>query len=516
MTYRRLLTYSYKSTTEQDKDKIEADKINLDMYRPFLLFRSQKKYAERIAIFSETEKFNYEEYFLVCHQLSLYLQEVLKIKEGDYVLIYLKNSCFYIFLIMSLQMIKAVAVHLNSKSPQKLVEKISQDFLNKDNKTYLIADDSYFRVPGLDIISIEDLKFQLITENVLALKNKKAEISRIGSMGKKIKLKQITNIIFTSASSGPSKAVVHSYKNHYYSALGSNLNILVGAEDCWLLCLPLYHVGGLSILYRTALKGASIFIPKQDLSTAIKEQRNVTHISMVAAQVQNLFKDQAACETLLRLKGILIGGGRIPSVVIQKARQLKLNLFCSYGSSEMSSQISTTRYIDKNKYLQNCGKPLRFRELKVNSDQEIWVRGAVSFEGYFRDGLVQSAFDKQGWFHTKDLGEMDEHGFLKIYGRKDNMFISGGENIYPEEIEEAIMQLGLVERVRVLPIQDPKYGMRPAAFIEIEPYLRLEDIAKKIENLIVDLLPRFKLPAAYFRFSQNQDMKMAQTKSNDN
>ena len=481
------------------------------MHRPSLLFHAQKKYAEKIAVSNETEKFSYEEYLLICHRLSLFLQSSLKIKEGDNVLIQLKNSFSYVFLTMSLEMSKAVAVHLNFRFPPKLVEKISQHLLNKHHKTYLISKDCFSRIPGLDIISIEDLKIQSIIENVISLKNKKAEIFRISDKDKQRRLKQITNIIFTSASSGPPKAVVHSYKNHYYSALGSNLNISLSSEDCWLLCLPLCHIGGLSILYRTALKGANIFIPNQDLPIVIRKQKNITHISMVTTQIQQLFKDQIVCESLSRLRAILIGGDNIPPAVVQKASQWNLNLFYSYGSSEMSSQISTTRYTDKNKYFQNCGKPLPFRELKVSPNQEILVRGAVLFKGYFRNGLIQPSLDKEGWFHTKDMGEIDEHGSLRIIGRKDNMFISGGENIHPEEIEEAIMQSGLIEKVKIVPLQysqDFRHGMRPVAFIEIDPHLSprpgIKDTLKDIDNLMTRLLPKFKLPVAYFRLPKQE------------
>jgi O-succinylbenzoic acid--CoA ligase len=296
-------------------------------------------------------------------------------------------------------------------------------------------------------------------------------------------------VVFTSGSAGAPKAVLHTYANHYYSARASNLNIRVRSHDRWLLSLPLYHVGGLGIVFRCLLAGAAIAIPEPDETvSAAMARMEITHLSVVATQLQRLLAEETDAPTLGRLKAVLLGGGPVSPRLVRDALARKLPVHTSYGLTEMTSQVCTTRSESPPAKRYSSGLPLRHAQVKVAEDGEILVRGETLFAGYVDGRKLEPATDASGWFHTGDLGALDAEGYLSVSGRKDNMFVSGGENIHPEEIERAIASCEGVEDCIVVPVPDEEFGARPVAFI------------KGSRSHLADLeraLPRFKIPREY-------------------
>ncbi len=273
-------------------------------------------------------------------------------------------------------------------------------------------------------------------------------------------------LIHTSASSGEAKAALHSFANHWYNALGSNENIPFGAGDCWLLSLPLYHIGGYSLLFRSLLSGGALALAEPDESLGQSLQNfPLTHLSLVPTQLYRLLASQKSCSLLRKLKAVLLGGSAAPKSLIECALREGIPLYLSYGSTEMSSQIATTP-APITAIRQNSGQLLHYRELSVAEDGELLVKGPCLFQGYLRDGIIQPQADSEGWFHTSDIGTVAEDKSVTILGRKDNMFISGGENIHPEEIERALMMIEGILEALVVPVSDDEYGQRPVAFIQ--------------------------------------------------
>jgi O-succinylbenzoic acid--CoA ligase len=273
-------------------------------------------------------------------------------------------------------------------------------------------------------------------------------------------------IIFTSGTTGNPKAALHTFENHWSSAAGSNRNIPLRPGDRWLLSLPPWHVGGLAVIFRCLLGGAAVAIagPSEPLADAIAGL-GVTHLSLVATQLYRLLREERGRAALRGLKAVLLGGGPIPAALVAAAAREGVRLVTSYGSTEMSSQATATRPGDPTAALDTAGRRLAFRELAVAAHGEILVRGRTLFRGYVEGGGLRSPRDGAGWFHTGDLGHLDADGRLVVTGRRDTMFISGGENIHPEEIERAILRYpGMLEAI-VAPAPDPEFGARPVAFL---------------------------------------------------
>ncbi|MDQ7051544.1 MAG: o-succinylbenzoate--CoA ligase [candidate division KSB1 bacterium] len=308
---------------------------------------------------------------------------------------------------------------------------------------------------------------------------------------------QPVSIIFTSGSTGEPKAALHSYGNHYYSALGAGENIPFGAGDRWLLSLPLYHVGGLAILFRAMLGDGAVVVPqdRHNLAAAIRAHR-ITHVSMVSTQLYRMLQDPQSVETLRGLKAILLGGSGMPRSLIEAAHEQGLAIHTSYGLTEMASQVTATPPGAALATLFTAGRLLPYRELKIHAHGEILVKGRTRFLGYVHDDRLHEPFDAEGWFATGDLGHWNAQGLLEVTGRKDNLFISGGENIQPEEIEQALLPFPGVLQAIVVPVPDAEFGQRPVAFVEMEDDEGLDEASMRV--FLAGRLARFKIPIAFF------------------
>lgn len=278
-------------------------------------------------------------------------------------------------------------------------------------------------------------------------------------------LNKLGTFLFTSGSMGRPKIAVLSLANLVSSAIGSYNTIPLQPEDRWALTLPLFHVGGLGILFRSYLAKSTVLISS--------EWKEATHLSLVPTQLYRLLKTPTE---MPHLKTILLGGAPLPDL------DTPWNVLPSYGMTETSSQIVTAHLVHP------------YAEVKIAEDQEIWVRGPVLFQGYYQNGKIELPL-KDGWFQTKDLGRW-ENGRFKVLGRKDNLFISGGENIQPEEIEEVIRRVcGLPEAV-IVPIPDEEFGARPVVFLKNPIPL------EQIQEILKSYLPKYKIPIKSFELPE--------------
>ena len=399
------------------------------------------------------------------------------LEPGSRVALYLPKDERYVALLLALIRAGHVACPVSDRlSPQAVMP-----LLERAACSALISDDEeILQAAGTDL-------YKLGPGTLLAA----ASLSeRAGPTT--IPLERPATLIFTSGSTGAPKAALHTFGNHYYNALGSNSNIALQPGDRWLHSLPLYHVGGLSILFRCLLAGATIALPEPGthLGEAIASF-GATHVSLVATQLSRLLREDAH---LSGLKAVLLGGGPVPASLVDDALSRGLPAHTSYGLTEMASQVTTTPPGAAPEELRSAGRVLPHREISISEEGEIVVRGETLFAGYVEGENVDRPLDTDGWFRTRDLGEVDEEGYLRVSGRTDNLFISGGENVQPEEIEDVLCRLEGVDEAVVVPVPDEEFGARPFAFVRTNGLgLEPEYLAKSLEPV----LPRFKIPISF-------------------
>lgn len=303
---------------------------------------------------------------------------------------------------------------------------------------------------------------------------------------------RVCDLILTSGSSGQPKAAAHCYHHHYHSALGSQVLIPLAEGDAWLLSLPLYHVGGYAIVIRCLLAGAAMVLlsPKQNLAALLKSVP-VTHLSLVNTQLYRLFTEPGTPLLESRLKLILMGGGYVSSDLVKCVEAQGIRILTSYGLTETSSLACTGKPIFLDRQRLTSGRLLPYRQIKISGEDEILVRGEVLFMGYYRSGGVYHLPVEHGWFATGDLGYLTDYGDLVVTGRRDNRFISGGENIQPEEIETVLLSLKGVRQAVVVSVPDEAYGRRPVAFVDCDSP---DDNLNGLRSELALNLACFKLP----------------------
>lgn len=300
-------------------------------------------------------------------------------------------------------------------------------------------------------------------------------------------------ITLTSGSTGMPKGAIHSIDAHLANAEGVCELMQINTQSKLLLSLPLYHVSGQGIVWRWLFAGAELHLPQQDFYQSLML---VSHTSLVPTQLFRFYQylaDQGY--PAFQLRHILLGGSHISPALTEKLQSLNITGYCGYGMTEMASTVFAKICDGKN----GVGQLLKNREYCLENG-EIWLRGRCLALGYWQQNaeqhFIQPLVNHQGWFASKDLGQWQQ-GEIKINGRLDNMFISGGENIQPEEIENLILQSEMVEQVFVLPKTDPEFGERPVAFIQFKEHFS-QTAVEKLQCFLREKLERFKQPIAYY------------------
>jgi len=287
-------------------------------------------------------------------------------------------------------------------------------------------------------------------------------------------------IICTSGTSGGPKAVVLTAANHLWSALGSGARLGACPGDRWLACLPLWHIGGLAIVLRSAIFGfGTVLEPgfQIDAVTRALAQTGVTLISLVPTALARLLA--AGVQPPASLRCALIGGAAASPALLTRAQAAGWPVAPTYGSTEAASQIATAAPTDAAIFRGSVGHPLwptRVRILRTDGseatadeDGEIAVRGPTVAPGYLRsDGSIARG-TVAGWLRTGDVGRRAADGTLTVLGRSDERIITGGENVAPAEVEAVLQQLPGVAEVAVAGIPDPEWGQAVTAWIVPRP-----------------------------------------------
>ncbi|ATM20106.1 o-succinylbenzoate--CoA ligase [Raoultella ornithinolytica] len=298
---------------------------------------------------------------------------------------------------------------------------------------------------------------------------------------------RLASMTLTSGSTGLPKAAVHSCRAHLASAEGVLAMIPLASDDDWLLSLPLFHVSGQGILWRWLLAGARLTVgERQPLEQAL---RGCTHASLVPTQLWRLLNSEAD----VSLKAVLLGGSAIPVALTEQARARGIRCWCGYGLTEFASTVCGKEADGA----PDVGQPLPGRALKIVAG-EVWLRADSMAAGYWRDGGVQPLVNEQGWFATRDRGEIRE-GKLTLLGRMDNLFFSGGEGIQPEEVERVLLAHPQIQQAFIVPLDDAEFGQRPVAVVECDAQCDVAALAAWAQ----DKLARFQQPVRWLTLPES-------------
>ncbi|WNO09380.1 o-succinylbenzoate--CoA ligase [Teredinibacter sp. KSP-S5-2] len=442
---------------------MSLNEVHITNFRD-LLQSSKQNFGDYLAIVTEDTQLTYREFIQQIEERAASFSKR-KIVSNQLVLIEAEKDINTLINICSLMLLGAVAVPYNPK-------------FTSTQRSVLLGNNIF--------------NHHIQAQSVYPLSEKAHVLNASDSS-------QICNGIYTSGSTGTPKLAIHSLTNHIASATGSHSLIPIASSSRLLMSLPLFHIGGLALVFRALLSGASLWFHDKADDAEYLATNQITHISLVATQLRRLMERLKEKKYPLHIHAALVGGGPIPTELVNEAVQKGIPCYTTYGMTEMSSQIATND-------LNNSIYVLPYRELKTSPDNEILVKGKVLFQGYLHNNKLELPTDEEGWFHTKDLGEFN-NGTLKILGRLDNQFISGGENIQPESIETILLQQTSVKACCVVPVNDTQYGQRPFAFILSEQ--PMETVINDIKIFLEKNLPSYMRPIGYAPMPTSSDLKIS-------
>ena len=402
-----------------------------------------------------------------------------KIHKNDYVPLLIDDQIKFIESVIALWYLGAIPVPLNTKLLDDEINSILNDY------------DFKFLVTDMEAVNkFKKLNLEIIDFNNISINNIEINSFQLPALDEE------AVVIFTSGSTGRPKGVVHSFSSLINSIENSNMVLNQQENDRWLASLPFYHIGGFQIICRSLYYGCSIVISESlqtiHLTKAI-ENFSPTHISLVSTQLERLIHQKIKPNESLRIS--LIGGGFIDDGLILKADKLGWKPFRVYGSSETASMVTA---ISSNKIIskpQSVGKPFSDVEIKISHDSEILIQSNSLFKKYLDDEKETASKLINGFYHSGDLGFVDDDGYLFIEARRNDLIVTGGENVNPMEIEKALLQFQFIKDACVFPKQNKTWGQIVACALVVTDSLI---DAKSIKEKLKLILAGYKIPKEFY------------------
>ena len=441
------------------------------------------------AIISSSAVYTYDQLRQKVLSASFYFKNQ-NISSGDRVGIFSKNNMDFVINILALWQISAIPVPINFRLNES---EIKEQFDSARCSLLLAHQDLYESVKHITKKTIQ-----------FPFENKSDEFL---TGPEEIKLIDPAVIIFTSGSTNKSKGIILSFNSLYQSAINSNQLLRYTRSDSWLATLPFYHVGGLSIITRSLLFGIPLILPDSLSVGEIKyslSEWHPTFISLVAAQLKK-FVDEGVSPNA-ELKNCLLGGGFSDMELILKAYDLEWPINIVYGSTETASFVTALLKEEIIIKSNSVGRAIPTNRIEITDDDgnklkpfeigEITVQSNALMTGYL-DGNQMNQVITNGYYHTGDIGYVDEEGYLFIVGRKNYLISTGGENVNPTEVEKALLDHPKISEAAVFPLKDEEWGEIVAASVvsnQKSEKLSFEDIIDFLQKKISS----YKIPKKIF------------------
>jgi len=416
------------------------------------------------------------------------------LEPGDRAGILIANPAPFILTLLALMRMRVLSVPLNTRLT---AGELAWQIKNADCRLLICEPQTRALAGqlGVDVLELPNLDREAPT----------SQYSDFGMM----RLDEDFAIIHTSGTAGRPKAAILTYGNVYQSAIASARKLDVIQGEQWLCVLPLYHVGGLSIVFRSLIYGTAIEVLPPGRFDAgevnrILSEHPVTLVSLVPTMLQRLL-DAKTRPWSPNLRLILLGGAAPLPALVARCIADKLPIATTYGLTEASSQVATAMPDLVYRKPGTAGKPLMFTQVRIRDEKgddaaagvpgEILVKGDTVMRGYYGEPAATAAALRDGWLHTGDIGYLDEDGDLFILQRREDLIVSGGENIYPAEVEERLRGHPAVAEAVVIGLPDAAWGQSVAAALQLAPGARAS--AEEIEAHARAHLASYKIPRRF-------------------
>ncbi|MCB9072983.1 MAG: long-chain fatty acid--CoA ligase [Bdellovibrionaceae bacterium] len=446
--------------------------------------------------------FTYEELYLRSCRGAAFLQKTYAIEHGDRVSVLALNDLSYVVLFFALQRLGATLVPVNYRLTSREVNHIIDDckpkLVIRDNEFAPILNELTWHCPQLALTGIES--FGAATENYPQ-----------SFLDYNATMPDTAMIIYTSGTTGAPKGAMISHQMIFWNSINTTLRLNISQNDCTVIFLPFFHTGGWNVLTTPFLhRGAKVvFLNKFDgdgiLRLSQDEQATLlfgvpTTMDMMA---QSPLFDAV---DLSHIRYAVVGGEPMPLPLIEKWHAKGIPIRQGYGLTEFGPNVFSLNEEDAIRKIGSIGFPNFYvqtkimdesgNELKENEIGELWLRGPMCMTGYWHNPKATASTIQDGWLATGDLVYKDAEGYHYIAGRKKDMYKSGGENVYPAELEQVLRRHPGIVEAAVIGVPDEKWGEVGKAFV----VSKNKDLTSDdVREYCIKNLAKFKVPK-YFEF----------------
>jgi O-succinylbenzoic acid--CoA ligase len=314
-------------------------------------------------------------------------------------------------------------------------------------------------------------------------------------------------VLFTSGTTGRAKGACLSRGNFEASARAALECLGPAVRGRWLACMPLFHVGGLSILVRSLLFGGAVrLLPRFEAAevSAALDAGDVEGVSLVPTMLSRLLDYRGDRPAPKGLRIVLLGGAAPPPGLVARALAAGYPVCPTYGLTEATSQVASAPPPPAGAVRTLPMRSLPGTELRILSDGrdaapgeagEIVLRGPTVMQGYLHRSEATARVLRDGWLHTGDIGLLDDDGGLQVLDRREDLIVSGGENVYPAEVESVLLEHPSVADAGVAGVPDADLGARVTAWIVPRPGVALD--AGSLQRHCRERLAGFKQPREF-------------------
>jgi fatty-acyl-CoA synthase len=304
-------------------------------------------------------------------------------------------------------------------------------------------------------------------------------------------------LVYTSGTTGRPKGALLTHANCFWTNLSFDLATGVSGDDVVLQVLPQFHCGGWNVQALLGWwKGARILLERSfdpGRCLALIEQKRVT--TMMGVPANYLFLSQEpgfATADLSSLRRAVVGGAPMPEALLESWHERGVDVVQGYGLTEAAPNVLCLPPEEAVRKLGWAGKPYPHVDVRLSGEEELQVRGPNVFAGYWRNPEATAEVLVDGWLRTGDVAERDDEGFYRIKGRLKDMYISGGENVYPAEVESVLHEHAAVADAAVVAVPDERWGEVGVAFVVLSGDASEDELVEHVRGR----LARFKAPKA--------------------
>ncbi len=436
--------------------------------------------------------YTYSEALILSQKLASVFRNDFGIKRGSFVSLLASNEIETVILLFALARLGATLIPINNRNTEREIDHVLSD---SKSELLIVGKEQLHKTTKkkLKSVELENLLNTASTQNLLfANFEGKPEDPAL--------------VIYTSGTTGAPKGALLSQKMIFWNSINTSLRLDLSQTDKTVIFLPFFHTGGWNVLTTPLLHrgGEVIFIKKfdPDLILKLTERHKATLLFGVPTTMRMIADSSLFLNSdLSSVRYSVVGGEPMPIPLIEKWHSKGVPVRQGYGLTEFGPNVFSLSELDAIRKIGSIGFPNFYIETKVVSDQghecgadeigELWLKGPSAMSGYLNNKQATAEAFVDGWLKTGDLVKFDSEGYFYVVGRKKEMYKSGGENVYPAEVEKVLHQIPGVKAAAVIGVPDLKWGEVGKAFLVVDHSLWNEDSFKKYCEAH---LAKFKIP----------------------